>query len=43
MYTCENCGNKIQIDKKKIHELQECKGFKGLDPPGEDRSNIYYV
>ena len=36
MYTCQNCGNKIQKDKKKIHDLQECKGFKGLDPPGED-------
>ena len=31
MYICENCGNKIQIDKKKDHEFQECKGFKGLD------------
>ena len=36
MYICENCGNKIQIDKKKDHEFQECKGFKGLDPHGED-------
>ena len=36
MYTCQNCGNKIEKDKKKIHDLQECKGFKGLDPPGED-------
>ena len=35
MYTCENCGNKIQKIKKN-HEFQECKGFKGLDPPGED-------
>ena len=36
MYTCQNCGNKIEKDKKKIHDLQECKEFKGLDPPGED-------
>ena len=36
MYTCKNCGNKIEKEKKKIHDLQECKGFEGLDPPGED-------
>ena len=36
MYTCQNCGNKIEKDKKKIHDLQEFKGFKGLDPHGED-------
>ena len=28
--------NKIEKEKKKIHDVQECKGFEGLDPPGED-------
>jgi hypothetical protein len=36
MYTCKNCGNKIEKEKKNIHDVQECKGFEGLDPPGED-------